>query len=182
MLLTSFISPTPDDCSGKGLLSKGHLKKLATLHYKHHSAEILIISNKPGWHLRCLNIYWPASRAWDQPPTFLSFLFFFPSCLLKVGVHKIFRGSSSEDDTAYTIPTVQVYCATETDILPPEKAKLVMGLNYCTRSTIRLTVWAWSHLGHWAEWKERSNTWNRAGRFCKVIQRNATFQDGKQKY
>lgn len=108
--------------------------------------------------------------------------FFFPSCLLKVGVHKIFRGSTSEDDIAYTIPPVQVYCATETDILPPEKAKLVMGLNYWTRSTIRLTVWAWSHLGRWAEWKERSNTWNRVGHFCKVIQTNSTFQDGKQKY
>lgn len=108
--------------------------------------------------------------------------FFFPSCLLKVCVHKIFRGSSSEDDIAYTIPPVQVYCATETDILPLEKSKLVMELNYCTRSTIRLTVWAWSHLGHWAEWKEQSNMWNRASRFCKVIQRNVTFQDGKQKY
>lgn len=112
----------------------------------------------------------------------IPFFFFFPSCLLKVCVHKIFRGSSSEDDIAYTIAPVQVYCATETDILPPEKSKLVMGLSYCTRSTIRLTVWAWSHLGHWAEWKEQNNLWNRAGCFCKVIQRNVTFQDGKQKY
>lgn len=108
--------------------------------------------------------------------------FFFPSCLLKVCVHKIFRGSSSEDDIAYTIAPLQVYCATETDILPPEKSKLVMGLSYCTRSTIRLTVWAWSHLGHWAEWEEQNNMWNRAGHFCKVRQRNVTFQDGKQKY
>lgn len=114
---------------------------------------------------------------------FLSFpFFFFRSCLLEVRVHKIFRGSSSEDDIASTIAPVQVYCATETDILPPEKSKLVMGLSYCTRSTIRLIVWAWSHLGHWAEGKEKNNTWNRAGLFCKVIQRNVTFQDGKQKY
>lgn len=107
---------------------------------------------------------------------------FFPFCLLKVLVHKIFRRSSSEDDIAYTVAPVQGYCATETDILPPEKSKLVMGLSYCTRSIIRLIVWAWSHLGHWAECKEQSNTRNRAGGFCKVIQRNVIFQGGKQKY
>lgn len=87
----------------------------------------LIISNKLAWHLSCLNIYWPGSRVWDQPAPFLSLLFS-SSCLLKVCVHKIFRGSSSEADIVYTIAPVQVYCTTETDILPPEKSKELMGL------------------------------------------------------
>lgn len=48
------------------------------------------------------------------------FFSLFP-CLLKVCVHQIFSGSSSEDDIAYTIAPVWVYC--ETDILPPEKSE-----------------------------------------------------------
>lgn len=111
--------------------------------------------------------------------------FFFSSCLLKVHVHKIFRGSSSEDGIAYSIAPVQVYCATETDILPPEKSKELMGWNYCTRSSP--SDWQSGLDPHLRRQRERqqtkwANTQNRSGPFCMVLRRNVTFQNQNQKY
>jgi len=67
---------------------------------------------------------------------------------------------------------VQVYGATETDILPPEKSEELTDLHHWTGSSQVA-----ARPQHEQGWANRANMKNSSGPFAFVIRRNAPFQN-----